>query len=322
MKILIYLVLAFAVGAAGLILFGPREAVSRQAGFSVLGIGEDIDAWLAEREAGVPNLRPDAQKQVVWAGAAGERTPLSIVYLHGFSASLGEIRPVPDKVAEALGANLFFARLSGHGRDGAAMAEPRAGDWIADTAEALEIGRRIGERVVVIATSTGGTLAAIAASDPDLARDLAGIVLVSPNFAINNPAAGLLSLPWARSWLPMVAGRERGFEPLNDSHAAQWTTRYPTEAAVTVKTLVDHASARDWNAVEVPALFLYSEHDEVVRPDATSEVVAAWGGPVRSELRVMGPGDDPGSHVIAGDILSPGQTEETVRLILDWASGL
>lgn len=36
----------------------------------------------------------------------------------------------------------------------------------------------------------------------------------------------------------------------------------------------------------------------------------------------MGARDDPSSHVIAGDILSPGQTDETVKLIAGWASGL
>ena len=69
-------------------------------------------------------------------------------------------------------------RLAGHGRSGAAMAEPLAGDWIEDMAEAMAIGRRLGDRVVVIATSTGGTLAAIAATDPVLSEGLAGVVLV------------------------------------------------------------------------------------------------------------------------------------------------
>ena len=54
----------------------------------------------------------------------------------------------------------------------------------------------------------------------------------------------------------------------------------------------------------------------------TEQVMANWGGPLQFEERTMGPGDDPFSHVIAGRVLSPGQTAETVGLILAWAKGL
>jgi hypothetical protein len=36
----------------------------------------------------------------------------------------------------------------------------------------------------------------------------------------------------------------------------------------------------------------------------------------------MGEGDDPYGHVLAGRILSPGKTEETVAAIVAWAEGL
>ena len=89
----------------------------------------------------------DAAKRIVWAGAAGQKTPLAVIYVHGFSASAEEIRPVPDEVAKALGANLFYTRLAGHGRSGDAMAEPLAGDWIEDMAEAMAILQKLsGER--------------------------------------------------------------------------------------------------------------------------------------------------------------------------------
>lgn len=322
MKVLAWILLALVLGLAALLVLGPREPVDREIAFDPASLGEDLDAWLAAREAEVPDLRPGAEKRILWAGVPGEKTPLSIVYLHGFSASAEEIRPVPDRVAEALGANLYFARLAGHGRDGAAMAEPVAGDWIEDTAEAIAIGRRIGDRVLVMATSTGGTLAAIAAADPDLSRNIAGLVLISPNFGLANPAGGLLSLPFARRFVPVVIGEERRFDARNEAHAASWTSRYPSVATIPMKALVDHASGLDFGAVRIPALFLYSAEDRVVSPAATARVAAAWGGPVRTELRLMGPGDDASSHVIAGDILSPGQTDETARIIADWAAGL
>ncbi len=316
------LVALLAVAASLAFAFGPREPVERKTLFAAAALPADLDGWLEAREAGVPDLRAPARKRIVWAGEPGAATPLSVVYLHGFSASAEEVRPVPDRVAEALGANLFYARLTGHGRDGAAMAEATAGDWIEDTAEALAIGRRIGARVLVIGTSTGGTLARLAAHDPELSEGIAGIVFVSPNFAIGNVAAPLLTWPWARDWLPALLGEERGFAPVNAGHAAHWTTRYPTTALLPMAALVRHVSRLDPARADLPALFLYSEHDRVVSPSATVRVAEAWGGRAILRPLVPGPGDDPSAHVIAGDILSPGMTEAVVAVLTGWAESL
>ena len=83
---------------------------------------EDLEAYLRHSEEAVPDLRSGEHKEIVWANGARERTPFSVVYLHGFSADRHEIDPVPRRVAESLGANLYHARLTGHGQDGAALA--------------------------------------------------------------------------------------------------------------------------------------------------------------------------------------------------------
>ncbi|MEM9247641.1 MAG: alpha/beta hydrolase [Pseudomonadota bacterium] len=315
--------LAFLVLAGGLAwVLGPREPVDRTAEFDPAALSDDLDAWLAQREAEVPDLRAGAEKRIVWAGTPGERTALSLVYVHGFSAAAEEIRPVPDLVAAALGANLHYTRLTGHGRDGSAMAEATAGDWVRDLAEAVEIGRRIGERVVLIGTSTGGTLIALAAHEAALGRDVAGLVFVSPNFRVSAAGSGLLTAPWARSWVPLLIGAERAFVPHNPRQAAHWTTRYPTEAVIPMAALVAHVRDLDHDAVSLPALFLYSEHDTVVSPGETGRVAWAWGGAAHVETLVMGPEDDPDSHVIAGDIMSPGQSAGVAALIAGWAGAL
>lgn len=75
------------------------------------------------------------------------------------------------------------------------------GDWIRDTAEALAVGRRLGDRVVVIATSTGGTLATNAAVNPAMSQNVVGYVLISPNFRLKPWKALLLDLGYAPVWL-------------------------------------------------------------------------------------------------------------------------
>lgn len=316
----IILVLFLLFGA--LWLWAPQEPVDREISFDAAVLPEDLQAWLNARELQFSDLRPDAAKRIVWAGSPGQKTPLAVIYLHGFSASAEETRPVPDDVARALGANLFFTRLAGHGRSGAAMAEATAGDWIEDLAEAMAIGRRLGDRVLVMSTSTGGTLAAIGATDPKLAEGVAGIVMVSPNFGVRALAGRLLDLPFARVWAPVVAGETRRFQPQTEAQARHWTTSYPTAALFPMAALVRHARGLDYAAVTIPALVIYSPDDQVVDPARTEALMAGWGAPVRMEPRKMGPNDDTHSHVIAGQALSPDQTAATVDLILDWARTL
>jgi esterase/lipase len=91
------------------------------------------------------------------------------------------VRPLPDMLADALGANLYFARLTGHGQDGIAMGRARLPDWEADVAEALQIGAALGDEVIVMGCSTGCTLLTTALAQGARAK---GIVHVSPNYGL------------------------------------------------------------------------------------------------------------------------------------------
>lgn len=303
--------------------FGRRDGVGPIPAFHAALIGADVDAWLARREAVFDDLTPGTQKRVIWVGKPGEKTRLSIVYLHGFSATSEEIRPVPDRVAKALGANLYFTRLTGHGRDGAALAAATPEDWFGDLAETLAVGQRIGDRVVVIATSTGGTLAALGAIDPVLSKQMAGVVLISPNFGMaDRVLQAVLDFPFMQIWGPVLAGREQVFRPVNASHARFWTTRYPTKALMPMAAVVRDARGQDYGVAHLPALFLYSQLDRVVSARKTASVAADWGGPVAVHVMAPQPGDDAYAHVLAGDILSPGGTARITAQIIAWITTL
>lgn len=305
-------------------LFGPREPIDATVTFDAASLGDDLDGYLATSEARFDDLTQGTQKRIVWAGDAGTQTDLAVVYLHGWGASSEEIRPVPDDVAARFGANLYFARLKGHGRPAneLAMSEPAMNDWVQDTAEAIAVGRRLGKRVVLVTTSTGGTLAVAAAGDPALREGIAGIVLVSPNFGPADPMAGLANWPLARYWVPALVGEWREWEPHNALQGKYWTTRTQNVAALPMMALIKHVDGMDLSALDVPALFIYSEQDVVVSPALTAEAIEAWGGPKQVEKRVMTPEDTPSHHVIAGDIMSPNQTAETVQIIGDWVAQL
>jgi pimeloyl-ACP methyl ester carboxylesterase len=325
-RILGWLILTVA-GLAGALALAvwlwPAEAPLRAAPFDEATLPADLDGYLAARERIIPGIVPGTEKRIVWAGAPGVRTPLAVVYVHGFSASSEEIRPVPDRVAADLGANLYFTRLAGHGRDGAAMGAATAEDWMIDLAEALAIGGRIGERVVLIGTSTGGTLiiAGLGLQTPGADR-VAGVVLVSPNLRLASARGMLLDLPLADRWGPLLMGREQGFEPANEMQAAYWTERYPTVAVMPMARLMRAARAVDVGALRVPALFIWSDADQVVSATAIRAAAAAWGGPVTRLPIAPGPGIDPSAHVIAGDIRSPAATGPVAEAITAWARAL
>ncbi len=320
MKLLGRIAIGFAVLIAALWLFGQYEKVRLSP--IVTDISGDVDTYFAARESAYRDITPGVQKRVIWAKDTGLRTDWVVLYVHGFSATSEEIRPVPDRVAAALGANLVFTRLRGHGRGGDAMAEATAGAWMDDVAEALNVARRVGDQVLVISTSTGGTLVAAAAQNPSMMENVRGSVFVSPNFGVNNSAAPLLTWPAARLWLPLVAGDRRSFEPANDAQAKYWSTDYPSVAALPMAALVKTVVALPHEQVSVPALFYFSTDDQVVVPAATVDIAARWGGPSKVINPVLGSDDDPSRHVIAGDIVSPSQTGPAVDAILSWVKEL
>lgn len=313
--------LGLAVAAVLTLLYylGPRVAVDTTVSFDPAAIGRDPDAYLARVEAYVPGIREGLEKEIIWADpGAKTKTPLSIVYVHGFSASKGEVRPLPDKIAAAFKANLFYTRLTGHGQDGAAMASGSVNSWVNDYAEAVAIGRLIGDRVVVVATSTGAALATWAAAQPQLSRGVAAMVLISPNYGVQAAGAWLLTMPWGEQIAELLVGKERAAKAKNDLQRRLWTMRYPSSALLPMAATMELAAAVSVEAIEVPTLFIFSDADKVVRPDLTRSIAARWGGP--NALLTVAESDDPSNHVIAGDAVSPSTTQLLADRVIGWLS--
>lgn len=304
-----------ALGA--MLMFGLRMPEGGFPAFDKARLGDDIEAYLAASESRHADIRPGDGKQVVRADpTARGKTPFAIVYLHGFSASPAELRPLPDRVAAGLGGNLFLTRLAGHGRSNEAMGEARLEDWLFDFSEALAIGEVLGDRVILMGTSTGASLATLALSDPKIASRVAAAVFISPNYGINSPGAFLLTTPVAAPLARLLIGPMRGFTPYNERHAAHWTSHYPTTALLPMAALVRLAAEGPVERIATPALFVYSRQDRVVRPDKVREVAGRWGGP--HAVVEVGASGDPANHVIAGDIISPSTTERLAEDITGW----
>ncbi|MFB9952238.1 alpha/beta hydrolase [Rhizobium puerariae] len=305
------------VAFGGMLMIGPSLPSEGFPAFDRSRLGADIDAYLAAGESAFPDIRPGAAKRIVWANPDTKtRTPFAIVYIHGFSASAEELRPLPDRVATALGANLHFTRLAGHGRAGEAMGEATLEDWMADFSEALSIGEAIGEKVIVIGTSTGASLTTLALAEPQIASRISATVLLSPNYGINSFGAFLLTTPIAPQLSRLLLGPTHRFTPYNERHAAHWTTEYPTRALLPMAALVKLAVRSPVEGISTPTLFLYSSFDQVVRPDKVRAIAGRWGAP--HEIVDVGTTGDPANHVIAGNIISPATTGPIADRVAAW----
>lgn len=282
---------------------------------------DDIETWLADRERRVASqyaLIPDTEKRVTWYGEPGERTAYVVVNLHGFSATRQETAPLAERIATALAANLFETRLSGHGRAQQPMHAVRAEDWLADAAEALAIGARLGEKIVVIGTSTGGTLA-LAMSDHETAAAVSDIVLISPNLQPRDDKAAWLTRPAGPLIAKLVNGDTRSWEAHNEQQARYWSTSYPIDAAVEVMRLVDSVQSRLPMQLAQDLLVLQSPHDKVVSPEATRQAFERINAP-RKRLIEIEYAEDPSNHVLAGDILAPASTDRIAAEIVTFVA--
>lgn len=308
---------------AALFLAGPRNDFGPDQPSARAQPPEDInllDDWLRASEAAFTDLRPGNAKGIVWAPGAKTRRPLAVVYLHGFSASRMETAPLADKVAQELGAHLFYTRLTGHGRSGPAMGEATAQDWLADTLEALRIGRTLGDRVLVISVSTGATLATWAALRPE-GQQVAGHVLISPNFGPKDPKAELINGPWGKQIARAIQGETRGWKPTDPREAQAWTTVYPTQALYPMMALVKQVRDSDLGKFRTPLLMFYSEGDQTVEPDLSKKAFARIGSASKSLLPVDF-SKAAGQHVLAGDIKDPQATAPMAAAIVKWARAL
>lgn len=284
--------------------------------------GEALDDFVRTSEARFSNLRPGTEKIIHWENPhVRQKTPLSVVYVHGFTASRGETAPFSDSLAARLEANLFYTRLTGHGLDGDAMGEATLGDWQRDLYEAYAIGKRLGDRVILIGTSMGGALATWLATQPDV-TDLAALILISPGYALANAdnerqLARMTRMPWGEHLTQLLAGTYRGEATGDADRDLYWTRGYRSDALVMLAATMQRAREADLSQIMAPTLVLYSPNDTVISPREV-EVQFERIGAQKKRLVVVDNVDDPYQHVLAGRILSPSTTNDVLQITLDF----
>lgn len=268
---------------------------------------------LHTREANERGLKPGAEALVVFAQPdQPQRTGLCYLYLHGLSASRQEISPVTETLAAADGANAIYARISGHGMGTTGMGKYHAGHWLESVWEYWLMARALGDRVVIVATSTGAASAVWLTQQRDVAQHLHALLMIAPNFGVSDKRAFLLTWPGVRTWLPWVAGRYHSWEPRNKLQAKYWSTTYSTLAWVEMQLLLNEIAHIDYSALTTPLMIQVSPEDPVINPMRARAVFEQWGGAPKAFRWVTVPSGD-SQHVFVGDIMGPARNAEVIH---------
>lgn len=269
----------------------------------------DFDQYVKNHDSG-KKIKPDNESRVIWANdSLKNKTSYCLLYIHGFSASWYEGNPVHIDFAHRYGMNLYIPLLASHGIDTTEALIDMTPDRLYESAkEALVAAQAIGDKVLLMSTSTGGTLSLkLAAEFPEL---VAGLILYSPNVAINNGAAFLLSKPWglqiARS---VYSGNYRVTNPdFASTDCKYWNCKYRLEAVVYLQQLVEATMKKaTFEKVNQPVFLGYyfkdAEHqDDVVKVDAMLNMFDQLGTPEDLKVKVAFP--EAGCHPIASKLFS------------------
>lgn len=252
-------------------------------------------------------VKPDNEARVVWADSTKSKTKYALVYLHGFSASQEEGNPVHRRVASFLGANLYLARLYGHGLDTTDALLHFTSDKLWESAKvALAVGLTLGDTVILMGSSTGATLNLMMAGYYPFIK---AIINYSPNIRINNPNAWLLNEPWGLQIARLVVGGKNVvIEGESDEFKKYWYTRYRLEAAVELQQLLEtQMKPGTFEKVKIPTLNLYyykdeENQDKIVIASKIVEMHEQLATP--ESLKVLKAIPSAGDHVLASPIKS------------------
>jgi len=265
-----------------------------------------LDSQITAMEA-PHKIKPNNQAKIIWADSSKTQTEYAIVYLHGFSASQMEGDPVHQNIANQFHCNLYLARLAEHGIDTTEdLMNLTAENYWESAKLAYAIGKQLGKKVILMGTSTGGTLALqLAANYPEIA----GLILYSPNIEVFNPSAPLLNNPWGlQIGRAVLKSNYVDIKYKDSAYPKYWNKHYRIEAVVALQNLLEATMTEvTFKKIHQPTLALYyykdeAHQDNVIKVKAIQKMMQQLATPSNLKMEMAMP--NTGEHVLASPIVS------------------
>jgi esterase/lipase len=252
-------------------------------------------------------IKPGNEAEIVWANdSLKQKTAYAIVYLHGFTASKEEGNPVHKDIAKKFGCNLYLSRLAEHGLDTTdVLINLTAEKYWESVKEALAIGKQLGNKIILMSTSTGGTNALqLAAAYPN---DISSLILLSPNVAIKDPMAWVANNHWGLQIGKLVMkGDYVNSKDQRDEFKKYWYSHFRLEGVSALQEMLETSMNKEtFKKVTQPVLLLYYYKDEI-HQDSVVKVSAMLQmydelGSVNKRKKAM---PNTGDHVLGSPIKS------------------
>jgi glycerophosphoryl diester phosphodiesterase/esterase/lipase len=260
-----------------------------------------------QKEINVAAIKLGNEAKIIWSQQYKEKqSPIAFVYLHGFGASSRESEPIMSLLSKKYNANVYKSRLKEHGLDrdnNFKYLTPE--NYIASAKEALEIGQAIGKKVILVSTSTGGTLSLKLASED---ASIAGLVMYSPFIGLKNPAFAAMLSPKGKAGFIKSNGSEIVKQSRPENEAKYWSTSYHINGyEALIKMLRSNMTPQTFLKVKVPVFVGYyykneKEQDQVVSIAAILKMYNGLGTSVDKKIKKVFP--EAGNHVIGCDLRS------------------
>ena len=293
-----------------LILLGPKvEKPSLDANVPIVETAVDLTVLNNEidfKEKNTDFIKPDNQSRIIFADSIPTKTPYCLLYLHGFSASPHEGYPLNEDFAKRYRMNAYLPRLYAHGLETSSNLLDMTPDKLLQSAmDALKIARQLGDQVILMSTSTGGTLSLILAAEN---TDIAGLILYSPNVEMAEDMTKILTYPWGLQIGKLAGGDMIEYPDDPPLEKKYWQSSYRIEAVAFLQSLVENTMTPEtFEKVTQPVFLGYYYKDEE-NQDPTVKVSA-----MLKMFDVLGTADNfkrkqdfpnVGVHPLASDIKS------------------
>ena len=196
-------------------------------------------------------------------------------------------------------------------------------DWYVDVQEAFEIGKKIGERIIVVATSFGCTLVSEYLSKNNMNDIVLGNIYISPCFGISNWRLKLSSFYFSKFIYKLFLGEKRVATNRNSEEKKWWSNELPIESIINLELSVEKVWQSDFKKIVVPTIFIFNPKDQLISIKRIKKVSKRWGGDLSIvSLDVSSNVDNKNYHVILGDIKAPTETDFGIQIILGWLNNI